>query len=55
MFYAEGGETLEQVIQRSCGCPITGSVQCQVGWGPEELDLVESVPAYERAVGLDEL
>ena len=25
--------TLEQVAQRSCGCPISGSVQGQVGWG----------------------
>ena len=26
--------------QRSCGCPITGGVQGQVGWGPEQFDPV---------------
>lgn len=25
-FYNEGGEPLEEVAQRSCGCPVTGSV-----------------------------
>ncbi|KAK4824617.1 hypothetical protein QYF61_016923 [Mycteria americana] len=45
-FYNAGGETREQVAQRSCGCPIIGSVQCQVGWGFEQPDLVEDVPAY---------
>ncbi|GAB0181764.1 hypothetical protein GRJ2_000641700 [Grus japonensis] len=32
-FKNKGGEALEQVVQRSCGCPIIGSVQSQVGWG----------------------
>lgn len=32
MLYDEGGGTLKQVAQRSCWCPITGSVQGQVGW-----------------------
>jgi len=31
MFYDEGGEALEQVALRCCGCPIPGSVQDQVG------------------------
>ena len=47
----EGGEALEQVAQRSCGCPIPGSVQSQAGRGFEEPDLVEDVPAQGR--GLD--
>ncbi|KAJ7404428.1 hypothetical protein WISP_145749 [Willisornis vidua] len=34
-----------QVAHRSCGCPISGSVQGQVGQGLEELGLVEGVPA----------
>ena len=51
----EGGETLEQVAQRSCGCPISGSVQGQVGWGFEQRGLVEVVPAHGRGVGLDGL
>jgi len=48
----EGGEALEQVAQRSCGCPLPGSVQGQVGWGCEQLALVEGVPAHGTGVGL---
>lgn len=33
MLYSDGGEVLERVAQRSCGCPIPGSVHGQVGWG----------------------
>ena len=51
ILYCEGGETPEQVAQRSCGCPIPGSVQGQVGWGFEEPGLVEGVPAHGRGVG----
>jgi len=52
MFCDEGGETLGQVAQSSCGCPITGRVQGQVGWGFEEPDLVKGLPAHSRGVGL---
>ena len=55
MFCDEGGETWEQVAQRSCGCPITGSVQGQVGPGFEQPDLVKDVPAHGRGLGLDDL
>ena len=55
MFYSEGGETLEQVAQRSCGCPFPGSVQGQAGRGFEEPDPVEDVPTHGRGVGLDGL
>ena len=51
ILYCEGGETLEQVAQRSCGCPIPGSVQSQVGWGFEQPDLAEGVRAHGRGVG----
>ncbi|KAK4831509.1 hypothetical protein QYF61_018093, partial [Mycteria americana] len=44
-----GGETLEQVAQRSCRCPVIGSVQGQAGWGFEQPALVEDVPAHGRA------
>lgn len=30
-FHCEGGKKLEQNAQRSCGCPIPGNVQGQVG------------------------
>ncbi|GAB0186503.1 hypothetical protein GRJ2_001115600 [Grus japonensis] len=38
-------------FQRSCGCPIPGSVQGQVGWGFGQRGLVEGVPAHGRGVG----
>jgi len=41
-----GGEALAQAAQRSCGCPLPGSVQGQVGWGFEQLGLVEGGPAH---------
>ena len=52
----EGAEALAQGAQRSCGCPIAGSVQGQVGHrGLEQAALVKGVPARGRGVELDEL
>ena len=34
---------LKQAAQRSCGCPIPGSAQGQLGWGLEQPGLVEGV------------
>ena len=42
---------MEQVTQRSCGCPLPGSVQDQLGQGFEQPDLVEDVPAQGKEVG----
>jgi len=39
MFYNGGGESLEWVAQRSCGSPILGNIQGQIGRGSEQLDL----------------
>ena len=50
--HGKGGEALAQVAQRSCGCPVTGSVQSQAGQSPEQPDVVTEVPAHGRAVGL---
>jgi len=47
----EGGEALAQVAQRSCGCPLPGSIQGQAGWSCEHPGLVEDVPADGRGVG----
>jgi len=47
----EGGEALAQVAQRSCGCPLPGSVQGQAGWGFEQPGLVEGVPNYGSGAG----
>jgi len=46
-----GGEALEEVAQKSCGCPLPGNVQGQVEWGSEQPGLVEGVPAPGRGVG----
>ena len=53
--YEESGKTLEQLAQISCGCPILGNLQGQVGRGSEQPGLVEGVPAHCRGVGLDDL
>ena len=50
-FCDEGGETLEQVAQRSCRGPIIGSVQGQVGWGFDQPGLVKDVPIHEKKGG----
>jgi len=51
ILYSEGGEALEPVAQRNCGCPFLGSVQGQVGLGFEQPGLVKCVPAHGREVG----
>jgi len=51
ILHSEGGEALAQVAQRSCGCPLPGRVQGQVGRGFEQPALVEGVPARGRGVG----
>jgi len=44
-------EALAQVAQRSCGCPLPGSVQDQVVWCFEQPGLVEDDPACDGRVG----
>ena len=51
ILYCEGGETLEQVAQGGCGCPVSGGVQDQAGWSFEQPGLEGGVPAYCRGVG----
>ena len=51
----EGGKTLEQVAQRGCGCPLSGSIQGQAGWSCEQPGLVEHDLANSRGVKLDDL
>ena len=54
-FYDKDGETLGQVAQRGCGCPIPGDIQGQGGPGSEQCDLAAGVPAHCRGVGLGDL
>ena len=55
IFYSEGAEALEQVVQIICGFPIPGVVQGQVGWGSGQpglvLDMDVGGPACSREVG----
>ena len=55
IFYDEGGETLKSVARRDGRCPIPGDIQGQDGWGSEQPNPVEDVPARGRGVGLDAL
>ena len=45
-----GGDTLEQVAQRGCGCPIPEGVQGQDGCGSWQPGLVVGDPACGRGV-----
>lgn len=51
----EGGETPEQVAQRSLGCLIPGSVQEQVGWGSDPPVLVGGVLPMAGRLELNDL
>jgi len=37
--------------QRGGRCLIPGNIQGQVGWGSDQPDLVEDVPAHSRRIG----
>jgi len=56
-FLTEDDEVLAQAAQRGCGCPISGSVQGQVLWGPEQSDplpyLVVGNTVQDRGVELN--
>jgi len=55
MLYCESSETLQQVHQRSCECPLSGSIQGQAGWGFEQPGLEGGVPVYSGGLELDDL
>jgi len=55
IFDKKGGETLEQIAQRSSGGPIPANIQGQVGRCSEQPALAEDVPARCRGIGLDGL
>ena len=49
-FHTEGGDTLEQVAQRGCRCPIPGGIQGQAGCGSGQPGLLVGNPAHSRGV-----
>jgi len=54
MFYCVVGEVLAQADQKSCGWPLPGSVQGQVGWSFEQPGLVEGVLLVAEGLELDD-
>ena len=49
-FFTQGDDTLEQVAQGGCGCPIPGGIQGQAGCGSGQPGLVVGDPAHSRGV-----
>jgi len=43
-------DTVEQVAQRGCGCPIPGGIQGQAGCGSGQPGLVVGDPAHGMGV-----
>ena len=50
VFHTEGSDTLEQVAQGGCGCPIPGGIQGQAGCGSGQPGLVAGIPVHGREV-----
>ena len=49
-FFTQSGDTLEQVAQGGCGCPIPGGIQGQAGCGSGQPGLVVGDPVHSREV-----
>ena len=50
VFHTEGGDTLEQVAQGGCGCPVAGGIQGQAGCVSGQPGLVVGDCAHSREV-----
>ena len=48
VFLCESNETLEQVAQRHCGCPLPGGVQGHARWGFEQPGLAGGVLVHGK-------
>ena len=55
VFHSTSGEPLAQFAQRGGGCPISGDIQVQAGWGSEQPDVAVGVPVHCRGVGLGDI
>ena len=54
--YSSCSEALAQVHREaSCGSPISGGGQSQLGWGPGQPELVDVSPTHGRELELDHL
>ena len=49
-FFTECGDTLEQVAQGGCECPIPEDIQGQAGCGSGQPGLVVGDPAHGRGI-----
>jgi len=49
--HSQGGEALERVAKRGCGCLISGGIQKHIGQGPGQPDPVGGIPVGGRGVG----
>jgi len=49
-FFTEHGDTMVQVAQGGCGCPIPGGIQGQAGCASGQSGLVVGNPAHSRGV-----
>jgi len=49
--FSEGDEALTQTAQSSCGCPIPGGVQGQVGWGPGQPEMLGGNFDHNTGIG----
>jgi len=51
VFYSNGGEALEQVVQRCGGWPVHGDIRGKAGWGSKHPDVAPfSQVLYSRNV-----
>jgi len=50
-FHTEGGDTLEQVAQGGCGCPIPGGIHGWAGSGSGQPGLLVGDPTHSWGVG----
>lgn len=46
-----GDEAVAQVTRRSCRCHLPGNIQGWIGWGFEQLGLLEGIPAHGKGLG----
>ena len=51
LFHTEDGDTLQQVAQGGCGCPIPGGIQGQAGCGSGQPGIEGGGPVSSKGFG----